>query len=61
MEYKASTPSRLALIGTPITGIEVIEAMTPQRCAAIPAAPMITFIPRSFAVVAKASTSLGVR
>ena len=58
---KASIPSSEALIGTPITGRVVMDAITPQRCAAIPAAAIITLIPRPLAFLAKTSTSAGVR
>ena len=54
-------PERVEAIGTPITGTVVCAAMTPQRCAAIPAAAMMTRIPRSSAWVAKSVTSSGVR
>ena len=44
-----------------ITGIGVMAAITPGRCAAIPAPAMITSIPRFCAFLAKDSTSAGVR
>ena len=49
MASMESSPSRGALIGTPITGRVVIEAITPGRWAAMPAAAMITLIPRPLA------------
>ena len=61
MASKASSPSIPDLMGTPITGSVVIEAITPGRCAAIPAAAMITFIPLERAFLANSSTSAGVR
>ena len=51
----------MPLIGTPMTGNGVDAAITPGRAAAIPAAAMITFTPRSLAPLAKASTASGVR
>ena len=57
----ASIPSNDALIGTPITGKGVIAAITPGKCAAIPAAAIITSMPLLCALVANSSTSFGVR
>ena len=49
----ASTPpSGGRLIGTPITGSVVFDAMTPARAALMPAAATITFSPRSAAAAA---------
>ena len=61
MANKASIPSSDDFIGTPITGKVVEAAITPGRCAAIPAPAMITSIPRFCAFLAKDSTSAGVR
>ena len=61
IESMASRPSSMPLMGTPITGRVVLAAMTPGRAAAIPAAAIITFRPRSLAPLAKASTASGVR
>ena len=62
MLYKASTPSStLPLIGTPITGKDVLAAITPGNAAAIPAPAIITLMPRAFAPLAKCSTASGVR
>ena len=57
----ASSPSSIPLIGTPITGNVVDAAITPGRAAAIPAAAMITRMPRPSALRAKFSTASGVR
>ena len=48
-------------IGTPITGSVVFAAMTPARCAAAPAAAMISFSPRLAAVVEYSCARAGVR
>ena len=61
MERMESQPSREALTGTPMTGRGVIEAMTPGRWAAMPAAAMMTLMPLSRAPLANFSTSSGVR
>ena len=53
MARRASIPSSVLLMGTPITGNVVLAAMTPGRCAAMPAAAIITLMPRSFAPLAK--------
>ena len=45
----ASIPSKEALMGTPITGIGVMAAITPGKWAAIPAPAIITSIPRPWA------------
>ena len=47
--------------GTPITGNDVIDAITPGRCAAIPAPAIITFNPFVSAFFVNFSTSSGVR
>ena len=57
----ASRPSSIPLMGTPMTGRVVEAAMTPGRAAAIPAAAMMTFSPRSLASRANCSTASGVR
>ena len=57
----ASSPSSIPLMGTPMTGNVVEAAITPGRAAAIPAAAMMTFNPRSLAWVANCSTASGVR
>ena len=54
-------PSNDDLIGTPMTGNVVMEAITPGKCAAIPAAAMMTLIPRLPAFLENSSTSTGVR
>ena len=51
----------MPLTGTPMTGREVLAAMTPGNAAAIPAAAMMTLMPRSLAPLANASTAWGVR
>ena len=52
VERRASRPSRVEdLIGTPITGSVVCAARTPPRCAALPAAAMITPNPFSFVFI----------
>ncbi|MPN39870.1 hypothetical protein SDC9_187404 [bioreactor metagenome] len=61
MASSESIPSNDAFIGTPITGSVVIDAITPGKCAAIPAAAIITFIPRVWALLANCSTASGVR
>ena len=58
---RASIPSSVDLMGTPITGTVVWAAITPGRCAAMPAAAIITFSPRLLALLAKSVTSCGVR
>jgi hypothetical protein len=49
------------LTGNPITGRVVLAAMTPPKCAALPAAQMITSIPFALAFAAKVCASSGVR
>ncbi len=49
------------LIGTPITGSDVIEATIPGRCAAPPAPAIITFNPLPFAFCAYSTIRSGVR
>src|SRR4030042_293412 len=62
MERSASTPlSSPEAMGTPITGMVVQLARTPGRCAAIPAAAMITSIPRSRALLPYSRALSGVR
>ena len=61
IDSMASKPSSIPLIGTPITGNGVLAAITPGKAAAIPAAAMITFMPRPLAFLAKLSTAAGVR
>ena len=61
MASRASMPSNDDLMGTPITGTVVCAAITPGRCAAIPAAAIITFSPLSLAESANFVTSSGVR
>ena len=46
--------------GTPITGIGVIEATIPGRCAAPPAPAITTLIPLSYAVLAYSTNLSGV-
>ena len=57
----SSPPIMLVLIGRPMTGSVVYAARTPPRCAALPAAAMMTPKPRSAADFAKASAAAGVR
>ena len=45
----------------PITGNVVCEATTPAKCAAPPAAAIITLMPRAAAIVANWRTISGVR
>jgi len=47
MDNRASMPSKVAAIGTPITGKIVFDAITPGKCAAIPAPAIITSVPSS--------------
>ncbi|GFI07538.1 hypothetical protein IMSAGC006_02295 [Muribaculaceae bacterium] len=61
IESSASLPSRVELIGMPITGTVVMAAITPGRAAAMPAAAIMTSSPRSAAPRANVSTSAGVR
>ena len=61
IESMASRPSSIPLMGTPITGSVVLAAITPGSAAAMPAAAMITFTPRSLAPFANCSTASGVR
>ena len=61
MASSASIPSRVELMGSPITGSGVIAAITPGRWAAMPAAAIITLMPRLLALRANSSTSPGVR
>lgn len=56
---KSTKPLSEALMGTPITGRVVIEATTPQRCAAIPAAAMINFYATFVSGGAKWATFVG--
>ena len=49
------------LIGTPITGNVVMLAIIPGKCAAPPAPAIITFNPRSAALVAYSTMRIGVR
>ena len=57
----ASSPSSIPLMGTPMTGNVVLAAMTPGNAAAIPAAAIITLMPRPLAPRANVSTASGVR
>ena len=62
VESRASSPSSaLAFTGMPITGSTVRAASAPARCAALPAAAMITPKPFSRAEAAKAPAASGVR
>ena len=62
VERRASSPSSaLAFTGMPITGSTVRAASAPARCAALPAAAMITPKPFSRAEAAKAPAASGVR
>ena len=54
-------PMTLVPIGTPITGRMVCAASTPPRCAALPAAAMITPKPSAAAFFASCSATAGVR
>ena len=49
MLSKASSPSSIPLMGTPMTGRSVCAAITPGNAADIPAAAMITLMPLAFA------------
>ena len=61
-ESSASKPSSVDdLTGMPMTGRVVCAAKTPAKCAAFPAAAMITPKPFSFALCEKAAASSGVR
>src|ERR1019366_6075271 len=62
METNESRPlSDLLSMGTPMTANVVNAAVTPGRCAAPPAAAMMTRRPRSCALPAYCSKSFGVR
>jgi hypothetical protein len=62
MDRRASCPCNVvAGIGTPSTGTRVLAATIPGRCAAPPAAAMITLRPRASAVVAYSNIQSGVR
>ncbi len=62
IDIRESMPSRLLVwIGTPSTGNSVIEAVMPGRCAAPPAAAMMTLKPAALAPLAKANMRSGVR
>ena len=62
VESSESMPFSDALsIGTPSTGSTVCAAQTPARCAAPPAAAMITSIPRPSAAPTYSAVSAGVR
>ena len=59
---RESMPLRASLfMGTPNTGKIVCAAITPARCAAPPAAAMITSTPREAAVLENSAAKLGVR
>ena len=61
VESRASSPPRSdPLIGTPMTGRAVFAAMTPARCAALPAKATITPKPLSAAVFANSAVLSGV-
>ena len=57
----ASRPSSMPLMGTPMTGTVVEAATTPGSAAAMPAAAIITLMPRPLACRANCSTASGVR
>ena len=62
VESSESIPFRAWLsIGTPSTGRIVCAAITPAKCAAAPAAAIITCIPRLDALVAHSTAACGVR
>ena len=62
VESNESNPFSASLfIGTPSTGRVVCAAITPARCAAPPAAAMITSRPRDSAFVANSEASRGLR
>ena len=63
MLSNASSPAGLseAAKGTPMTGRVVRAAKAPARCAAMPAAAIMTFIPLSAAVPANSAARSGVR
>ena len=62
IESNASIPpSAVAATGTPNTGNTVFAAIMPGRCAAPPAAAMITWSPRASAVSAYSNIQSGVR
>jgi len=62
VESSESRPPRcFEGIGTPSTGSVVCAATTPARCAAPPAAAMMTFMPLPFAAPVQAMTAAGVR
>ena len=62
VESSASMPPRSGdFMGTPITGRQVCAAMTPARCAALPAKAMMTPKPSSRAEEANAAVLSGVR
>src|SRR5438045_2621573 len=62
MESNESTPlSKVAGIGTPSTGNIVLDATMPGKCAAPPAAAIITCSPRDSALVAYSNIQSGVR
>jgi len=61
MDKSASIPSSAEdLIGIPMTGTVVYAAKTPGRCAAFPAAPIITSMPLSLALFANNDAASGV-
>ena len=62
IDSRESRPPRsLVFMGTVMTGQGVNAATTPPRCAALPAAAMITLMPRSCAVDAHSCTTAGLR
>ena len=62
VDSRLSRPSMvLDLTGTPMTGSTVLAASTPARCAALPAAAMMTPAPCSSAVLLSSSAAAGVR
>ncbi len=62
MESNESSPSIVDdLTGTPMTGSGVYAARTPGRCAALPAAAIITSMPLDSASEAKRAALSGVR
>ena len=61
VESSESKPFSADCMGTPSTGRRVCPAMTPAKCAAPPAAAMITCRPRSTALRANSVVASGVR
>ena len=62
IESSESSPSVLhAFIGTPNTGSEVMAAVTPAKCAAPPAAAIMTSMPFSLDALTQRCSKSGVR